>query len=146
VLSKDIPMIGSTFKATGHVLAATPFLVIPMGLYVLAGQFGSVDSLLYGGRLPSGATVGLTAGGSLILIGIACLILEGLKATHTGTRGLVDQTLSVFLLGGSGVAFLLVPAFGTVTWGILVAMQLADVLLGVIISVKVARRDIGLNA
>jgi hypothetical protein len=139
-------MIGSTFRATGHVLAAMPFLIVPMILYVAAGQFGSHDALLYGGTLPSGSTIGLTAGGSLILIGIACLILEALKATHTGTRGLVDQTLSVFLLGGALVAFLLLPGFGTITFAILVAMQLADVLLGAIISVKVARRDIGLNA
>jgi hypothetical protein len=139
-------MFGTTFRATGHVLAAMPFLSIPMLLYTLAGQFGSHEALLYGGTLPSGASVGLTAGGSLILLGIACLILEAIKATHTGTRGLIDQTLSVFLLGGALVAFLLLPGFGTITFAILVAMQLADVLLGAIISVKVARRDIGLNA
>lgn len=139
-------MIGAIFRGTGHVLAAMPFLVIPMGLYALAGSFGSHESLLYGGRLPSGAYVGLTAGSGLILIGISCLMLEALKATHTGTRGLVDQTLSVFLLGGAGVAFLLLPAFGTVTFGILLMLQLADVLMGMIIAVKVARRDIGLNA
>ncbi|HAH11516.1 MAG TPA: hypothetical protein DCL48_15590 [Alphaproteobacteria bacterium] len=139
-------MIGSVFRATGHVLGATPFLVIPMALYMLVGQFGSHEALLYGGKLPSGAYVGVSAGAGLILIGISCLLLEGLKSTHTGTRGLVDQTLSVFLLGGAGVAFLLLPAFGTITFALLVALQLADVLLGAIISVKVARRDIGLNA
>lgn len=134
------------FRATGHTLMAMPFMAIPMALYVLALQFSSADALLYGGTLPSGAHVGLTAGGSLILFGVAALILEALKATHTGTRGLVDQTLSVFLLGAAGVAFLLLPTFGTVTFAILTAMQLADVLMGVIIAVKVARRDIGLNA
>jgi hypothetical protein len=139
-------MIGATFKAAGHVLAATPFLVIPMVLYIAAGQFGSHEALLYGGTLPSGAYVGLTAGAGLIFIGIACLMLEALKATHTGTRGLVDQTLSVFLLGGALVAFLIVPPFGTVTFALLVALQLADVLMGAIIGIKVARRDIGLNA
>jgi hypothetical protein len=58
----------------------------------------------------------------------------------------VDQTLSVFLLGGALVAFLIVPPFGTVTFALLVALQLADVLMGAIIGIKVARRDIGLNA
>jgi hypothetical protein len=134
------------FRATGHVLAAIPFLAIPMVLYIFAGQFGSADALLYGGTLPSGAYVGVTAGASLVLIGIACLLLESLKATHTGTRGLVDQTLSVFLLGGALAAFLVVPAFGTITFALLLALQLADVLMGAIISIKVARRDIGLNA
>jgi hypothetical protein len=139
-------MIGTVFKATGHVLGATPFLIVPMVLYVLAGQFGSHEALLYGGSLPSGAYVGLTAGASLILIGVACLMLEALKATHTGTRGLVDQTLSVFLLGGALVAFLIVPQFGTITFAILLSLQLADVLMGTLIGIKVARRDIGLNA
>jgi hypothetical protein len=134
------------FRATGHVLAAMPFLAIPMVLYILAGQFGSHDALIYGARLPSEAYVGLTAGAGLVFIGIACLMLEALKATHTGTRGLVDQTLSVFLLGGAGVAFLLIPAFGTITFALLLALQLADVLMGAIIGIKVARRDIGLNA
>jgi hypothetical protein len=138
-------MIG-LFKVTGHVLAAIPFLIVPMVLYVIAGQFGSADALLYGGTLPSGAYVPLTAGYGLILIGVACLMLEALKATHTGTRGLVDQTLSVFLFGAALVAFIIVPAFGSPTFGVLVALQLADVLLGAVIGIKVARRDIGLNA
>jgi len=136
----------AVLRGTGHVLAAMPFLSIPMLLYMAAGQFGSHEALLYGGTLPSGSYVGVTAGAGLIFIGIACLMLEALKATHTGTRGLVDQTLSVFLLGGAGVAFLLIPAFGTVTFALLVALQLADVLMGAIIGIKVARRDIGLNA
>lgn len=139
-------MFGSMFRATGHVLMATPFLIIPMGLYMVAGMFASTDALIYGGSLPSGAHVGLTAGGALILLGIACLILETLKSTHTGTRGMVDQTLSLVLLVTSGIAFLLFPGFGTVTFGMLWAMQLADVLLGTIVGIKVARRDIGLNA
>lgn len=132
-------------KGTGHVLAALPFLVIPMVLYVVAGVVATPDALLYGGQLPSGANVGLTAGGSLILIGIACLILEVLKATATGVRSLVDQTLSVFLLGGALVVFLLVPQFGSLTWAILTALQLADVLLGAMVGIKTARRDFGVG-
>ena len=138
-------MIGTVFRGTGQLLLAMPYLVVPMLLYVVAGSFASPDALLIGGTLPSGSYVSLTAGGSLILFGVACLILEAIKSTHTGTRGLVDQTLSVFLLGGALMAFLLVPGFGSITFGILVAMQLADVLLGAIIGIKVARRDIGLN-
>lgn len=139
-------MIGAILRGTGHTLIAMPFLIIPMGLYMIARQFGQGDSMLYGGALPSGAYFGLTAGGSLIFIGIACLILEVLKATATGARSLVDQTLSVFLLGAAGVAFLLVPAFGTIDWALLVALQLADVLLGTMVGIKTARRDFGLNA
>jgi hypothetical protein len=134
------------FRATGHVLAAMPFLAIPMVLYILAGQFGSADALLYGGTLPSGAYVGVTAGGSLILIGIACLIFEVMKATATGVRSLIDQTLSVFLLGAALVVFLLLPQFGSITWALLTALQLADVLLGAMVGIRTARRDIGLNA
>ena len=139
-------MIGTVFRATGHVLGAMPFLLVPMILYVIAGQFGSHEALMYGGQLPSGAYVNLTAGSGLVLIGIACLMLEALKATHTGTRGMVDQTLSIFLLGAALVAFIIVPAFGTLTFAMLLALQLADVLMAAIIGIKVARRDIGLNA
>lgn len=139
-------MIGTVFRATGHVLGAMPFLVLPMGLYAVVGQLGSHEALLYGGALPSGVYVGVTAGAGLVLIGIACLMLEALKATHTGTRGMVDQTLSIFLLGGALVAFIIVPAFGTLTFAMLLALQLADVLMAAIIGIKVARRDIGLNA
>jgi hypothetical protein len=139
-------MIGTLLRGTGHTLVALPFMLIPMGFYMVARQFGQGDAMLYGGSLPSGAYFGLTAGGSLILIGIACLILEVLKATATGTRSLIDQTLSVFLLGAAGVAFLLVPAFGTIDWALLVALQLADVLLGTMVGIKTARRDFGLNA
>jgi hypothetical protein len=139
-------MFGTVFRATGHTLAAMPFLVIPMILYVLAGQFGSADALLYGGKLPSGSYVSLSAGAGIVLIGIGCLLLEALKSTHTGTRGLVDQTLSVLLLGGALIGFIVIPQFGTATFAMLLALQFADVMMGVIISVKVARRDIGLNA
>lgn len=139
-------MFGALLRGTGHTLVAMPFLVIPMALYMVARSFGSPEAQIYGGALPSGVYVGLTAGGALILIGIACLILEVLKATVTGMRSLVDQTLSVFLLGAAGVAFLLVPAFGTLDWALLVALQLADVLLGAIVGIRTARRDFGLNA
>jgi len=139
-------MIGTTFRATGHVLGAMPFLIVPMILYVIAGQLGSHEALLYGGTLPSGAHVSVTAGAGLVLIGIGCLMLEALKSTHTGTRGMVDQTLSIFLLGAALVAFVVLPAFGTLTFAMLLALQLADVLMAAIIGIKVARRDIGLNA
>ena len=138
-------MFGALLRGTGHTLVALPFLLIPMGLYMIARSFGTPDALLYGGVLPSGVYVGLTAGGSLILIGIACLILETLKATATGTRSLIDQTLSVFLLGAALLAFVLVPAFGTLDWALLVALQLADVLLGAIVGIRTARRDFGLT-
>lgn len=138
-------MIGAILRGTGHTLIAMPFLIIPMGLYIVARQFGQGDAMLYGGALPSGAYFGLTAGGSLIFIGIACLILEVMKATATGVRSLVDQTLSVFLLGVCGVAFLLFPAFGTLDWLVLCTLQLADVLLGAMVGIRTARRDIGLS-
>jgi hypothetical protein len=134
------------FRVTGHVLTSLPFMLIAMGLYIASATVSSQDAFVGGVVLPSGQPFSVTLGAGTILIGIACLMLEVLKSTHTGTRGLIDQTLSVFLLGASGVAFLLLPAFGTVTFAILVALQLADVLLGTIVGIKVARRDIGLNA
>lgn len=135
----------TVFRTTGTVLTALPFMLVPVAIYIFAAAAGT-DRMLHAGTLPSGATVGLTLGGGIIFIGIGCLLFEAIKATHTGARGMIDQALSVLLLGAMLVAFLLLPAFGSVTFAILVALQLADVLMGIVIAVKVARRDIGLNA
>ena len=134
------------FRVTTNLALALPFMLLPMGLYILAGQFTAPDSLLYASTLPSGAAVGLTAGGSLILVGIACLMAETVKATHTGLRAMIDHVLSLGLFVAALIAFLLLPQFGTMTWGFLMALQFADVLLGAVIGIRTARRDIGLNA
>jgi hypothetical protein len=114
-----------------------------MLLYAMLGENGGLDAPFSSWTMPSGTVTSINAGTGIIALGIVFLAFEMTKATSTGLRGIIDMVLSVFLLCGAMVVHMLFARFGSATFFILVLMQALDVIAGVIISVKVARRDIG---
>ena len=137
-------MLKTLFKASGNTLTVIPLMLFPMLAYLLCGP-DLFDQWLMHFDTAGGATVHLSWGDALISLSLITLALEMVKATSTGARGIGDLVLSVMLLCGSGVLFILVGAFGSATFLILVLMQALDVIAGVVVSVKVARRDIGIT-
>ncbi len=94
--------------------------------------------------LPSGAAWTLTLGDLLILIGIALLFLEIVKATRSRRAGM-DHAMSMVLFVIALLEFLLVPACGTDVFLIITALTLTDVIAGFSVSLSTARRDIAIN-
>ena len=91
--------------------------------------------------LPSQADLFLTFGDIFVILGLVALFFEIIKAARLGPGTIVDHMLStaVFIIGL--IVFLLVPAFGTSAFLLLVIMTLIDVVAGYTVSIFAARRD-----
>jgi len=93
----------------------------------------------------SGATWTLSFGDLLIVIALALLFVEILKATRPGSRALVDHMLSMVLFVVFLVEFLLVPGAATQVFFILMTISLIDVVAGFAVSIRTASRDVSIG-
>ncbi len=82
-------------------------------------------------------------GDLIILVTLALLFVEILKATYTSTTSLVDHGLSMLVFIACLIAFLMVDAAYTSVFFMIMIMTLIDVIAGYTIGIRVARRDIG---
>ncbi|MCP8895920.1 hypothetical protein KYK29_13390 [Shinella daejeonensis] len=130
---------------------AIPLLIVPFALYNLAmgGLSGGGIAVLGGPVLAvdmlSGATWTLSFGDLLIVIALALLFVEILKATRPGSRALVDHMLSMVLFVVFLVEFLLVPGAATQVFFILMTISLIDVVAGFAVSIRTASRDVSIG-
>lgn len=125
---------------------AIPFLAIVVIAYnVVALLTGpALSASLMSATLPSGTAWTLTMGDLLILVGVALLFLEILKASRTRRAG-ADHALSMVLFVVALIEFLLVPACGTSVFLIITGLTLIDVIAGFSVSLSTARRDISIG-
>lgn len=77
----------------------------------------------------------------LVAFAILLLAIEIMKATRIGMRAILDHILSMLLFIAMLVEFLLVSRAGTSTFFLLVAICLADVLVGFVVSIGSSRRE-----
>ena len=123
-----------------------PTLIIAMLVYMALGAGGPLDRIITDFAVPSGAVTAITASEMVILLSVPLFVIEMWKSTSIGNAGMVDHMLSLLVAVIAGFAYLTAPAFGTSTFLFLVAMQFADVAAGVIVSIRAARRDFGIEA
>ena len=147
---------------------AIPLLFIVLIIYnALVFAFGgtSPDSIFYGSasldtttnkvimhsadlfsvRMPNGGEWHFALGDLILLIGILLLAVEVVKATYTRGAALADQALSTILFVVFLVEFLLVPKASTSLFFLLTLMTAFDVVVGSIVGIRTARRDIGFS-
>jgi hypothetical protein len=145
---------------------AIPLLVIALILYnAIVFLFGgtSPDAIFWGSptldtttnkvvmhsadlfsvHMPNGGDWHFQRGDLMITIGIILLAFEVVKATYTRGAALADQAFSTILFVIFLVEFLLVPKAGTSLFFLLTLMAAFDVVVGSIIGIRTARRDIG---
>ncbi len=97
--------------------------------------------------LPSsgdGALV-LSNGDMMVLIGLVLLALEMIKSTNTRGFSLGNHGLSMLVFVVAVGLFLVAEGFATATFLLLTTMTLLDVLVGMLVTIVTARRDIGLG-
>ena len=127
-----------------RILSAFPFLALVLIAYNVFAFSGSLDlqadMLVY--DMASGATFALTGGDVLIIVGLALLFLEVIKAASIGTATIIDHIFSTAVFIAALVEFLLVRQAGTSVFLILVIMSLIDVVAGYSVSIRSARRDV----
>lgn len=137
----------------GSLLTAVPLLILPVLAYNLVallgfqGGAGAVDGASRLGRalfyvpMTSGAEWDVSLSDVLIGSGLIVLFVELLKSTTSRRTVLVNHALSMVLFIACLVEFLLLPAFATSTFFLLMLMVLLDVLAGFIVTIVASRRD-----
>jgi uncharacterized membrane protein len=125
------------------MLAAFPLLSIALliaNVIALSGDAGFSHALLTW-TLPSEGKLVLTAGDSVILLGLVLLYFEIFKATRTGSATIVDHALSLLVFVVALVEFLIMPRFAHSAFVALLLMTLIDVVAGFTVTISGARRD-----
>jgi hypothetical protein len=111
------------------------FLLYGGGIAVWSGTMFTVPMI-------SGAQWTISSGEILIAVGLACLFVEVLKSTRTGSTSIIEHMLSTLVFVLFLVEFLLVKAAGTSTFFLLMLMSIIDVVAGFSVSISSAERDI----
>lgn len=126
-----------------------PLLIIPFILYNLglAGVFGAGDNGPWGLEIfslsmMSGGVWSMTLADLFILIALALLFIEIIKATRTSNASVIDHLLSTFVFVAFLVEFLLIEGAATSLFFALAAISLFDVLSGFTVSIRAAGRDV----
>jgi hypothetical protein len=81
----------------------------------------------------------------MVVFGIACLFGEVLKSTNTSSRAIVNHILSTLVFIAYLIEFLVVGFAAESVFFILMVLALFDVLAGLTISIKAARRDLAMG-
>ncbi len=145
-------------------LRAIPLMILSLILYnalVFIGS-GTPDEIFYGYAeinattnaaarvgylfqisMPNGGTWTFWLGDLVMLIALILLGLELVKATYTRGAGLADQALSVVVFVIFLVEFLLVERASSSLFFLLTVIAALDIIVGSIIGIRTARRDIG---
>lgn len=92
---------------------------------------------------PSGADWAMTRGDLFLLVGLALLFVEIIISTRSDQRTIINHALSMGVFVIALLAFVTSAAFTTSTFFFLMVLTLIDVVAGFIITIRVARRDIG---
>lgn len=145
-------------------LRAIPLTIIAFVLYnvvvLFSGSTGAEGTTVDGGAaarallsetifsipMISGGTWDFTWGDLIVLVTLAILFVEIVKATYTSSSGLIDHGLSMLVFIAVLVEFIVVPQAATSVFFVMLVAMLIDVVAGAIISIRVARRDIGFGS
>lgn len=124
-------------------LAAFPLLVIVVGLANAIAFMGNggFDVAWLTFTLPSDATLTITGGHALVLLGLVLLYGEVFKATRTGNASIIDHVLSLLVFVIALLEFLLVAGLGNAYFLAIAVMTLIDVIAGFTVTISSARRD-----
>lgn len=127
------------------VLINFPLMLVPLAVYnffILAGDLNPWENIVLRLDMMSGSKFTLTMGEGLLVLALALLFVEILKATRIGAATIVDHLLSTVVLLAGLVEFLLVPQAATSTFFLLLVVTLVDVVAGYSVSIRNASRDL----
>ena len=133
-------------RASG--LFIPPLLIIPFLVYnffaflFMGGSSVGWNAQMLSIPMVSGVTWALTAGDLLLVLGLACLFFEVLKATNTGRSSVIEHMVSTLVFVIFLIEFLLVGAAASSVFFLLMMMAILDVVAGFTISITGAGRDV----
>ncbi|MGA7674073.1 MAG: hypothetical protein WCA78_03400 [Rhizomicrobium sp.] len=136
------------------MLRLFPLLIIPVIIYNLFAVGGGViahhdvHDLLVGTTsitMFSGEAWKINFGDFLLLLTLALLFIEIIKATHTTSLELINHGLSMLVFVISLVEFITLKGFATSVFFFIMLMCLFDTIAGYTISIVAAEHDLGLG-
>ena len=136
------------------MLRLIPLLVIPVAIYNLFALGGNVaghhdiQGMLTATRsftMFSGDEWNINFSDILLLLGLAMLFVEVIKATRSSSKQLINHGLSMVVFVVALIEFITLKGFATSTFFFLVMFSLFDVVAGYTISVVSAEHDLGIG-
>ncbi|MDF2996786.1 MAG: putative transrane protein [Xanthobacteraceae bacterium] len=130
------------------MIATIPLLIIPLAIYNILAFITpgyAWANVLFSVPMVSGVSWDVTLSDVFIVLSLAFLFFEIVKATSASTRSIIDHMLSTLVFVVALVEFLLVGAAATSTFAILLALMLLDIVAGYSVSIRVARRDFAIE-
>ena len=100
-----------------------------------------LDANVFAVPMTSGATWYITPGHALIGGALLMLFFELIKSTGIGRAAVMNHAFSLILFIVCLVEFLLLPAFATSVFFMVMMMSLLDVMAGFMVTIAAARRD-----
>jgi hypothetical protein len=129
-------------------LIAFPLLLIPFALYNMIAFLLSMDfhERVFGLSFWSGKSMDVSIGDILVLTALLLLYLEILKSTRLSSRTIIDHVLSIVLFIAMVIEFVAVQRAATSTFLILVAISFVDVIGGLTVTIRAARREVSFES
>jgi len=129
-----------------------PLMIIPVVIYNIFALGGAtfstvedmrlrLDTDVFAVPMTSGATWFITPGHALIAGALLMLFFELIKSTGIGRAAVMNHAFSLILFIVCLVEFLLLPAFATSVFFLIMIMALLDVMAGFMVTIAAARRD-----
>ena len=131
-------------------------MIIPVVIYNILALGGATLSTIESMRLrldtdvfavpmTSGATWFITPGHALIGGSLLMLFFELIKSTGIGRAAVMNHGFSLILFIVCLIQFLLMPAFATSVFFMIMMMSLLDVMAGFMVTIAAARRDFAVS-
>jgi len=129
-----------------------PLMIIPVVIYNLLAVAGStftttealrarLDTDFLSVPMANDAIWHITPGHALIAGSLLALFFELIKSTSTGRAAVMNHAFSLILFIICLVEFLMLPAFATSVFFLIMLMSLLDVMAGFMVTIASARRD-----
>ncbi|MEE9272567.1 MAG: hypothetical protein V3U57_04790 [Robiginitomaculum sp.] len=133
-----------------------PLLVIPVLIYNIIAWGGAtfstaaavranLDEVFASVPMVSGAQWVITPGHALVTLGLVVLFFELLKSTDIGRAAIMNHAFSMVLFIICLVEFLMLDAFATSVFFLIMLMTLMDVMAGFMVTIASARRDFAVS-
>jgi len=139
-----------------RIFTVFPLLLIPVAIYnviaITGNEFATTDYVrarldedFRAVPMASDTVWHITPGHMLIGLTILLLFFELLKSTGFGRAAIMNHAFSMVLFIVCLVEFLMLPAFATSVFFLIMMMCLLDVMAGFIVTIASARRDFAVS-
>ncbi len=125
-----------------------PLTVVPWIVFNIVGATSGIDvwnGVIFDLPMVSGQVWQLTWRDLMVVFGVVCLFGEVLKSTNTSSRAIVNHIVSTLVFIAYLIEFIVVGFAAQSVFFILMILALFDVLAGLTISIKAARRDLAVG-